>query len=206
MMEQDRSCPTNGWVELDDACLGRERSRGKRGRGAPGKTPSRSGSGCRYDTWPTTGTDGLFLLILFSDRIAELGADDVAVRDISDATVGFGLAGPRSRDVLAKLTHQDVSRACAGRRGAPHPCGRRGARGAHHREQSIRPGRGGDAAVGELPSDAHSAAKQHPYLLDASLKETTGIDSPRVSLAISTRCWWCVKKSTWVFSASCPST
>ena len=45
----------------------------------------------------------------FSDRIAELGARDVAVRDISDATVGFGLAGPRSRDVLAKLTHHDVS-------------------------------------------------------------------------------------------------
>ena len=45
----------------------------------------------------------------FSDRIAELGAIHVAVRDISDATVGFGLAGPRSREVLAKLTHQDVS-------------------------------------------------------------------------------------------------
>ena len=45
----------------------------------------------------------------FSDRIAELGARDVTVRDISDATVGFGLAGPRSRDVLAKLTHHDVS-------------------------------------------------------------------------------------------------
>ena len=45
----------------------------------------------------------------FSDRIAELGAHDVSVRDISDATVGFGLSGPRSREVLAKLTHQDVS-------------------------------------------------------------------------------------------------
>ena len=45
----------------------------------------------------------------FSDRIAELGAHDVTVRDISDATVGFGLAGPRSREVLAQLTHQDVS-------------------------------------------------------------------------------------------------
>ena len=45
----------------------------------------------------------------FSDRIAELGAHEVTVRDISDATVGFGLAGPRSREVLAALTHQDVS-------------------------------------------------------------------------------------------------
>ena len=45
----------------------------------------------------------------FSDRMAERGANDVTVRDISDATVGFALSGPRSRDVLAKLTHQDVS-------------------------------------------------------------------------------------------------
>ena len=35
--------------------------------------------------------------------------DGVEVRDISDATVGFGLAGPKSREVLATLTHQDVS-------------------------------------------------------------------------------------------------
>ena len=45
----------------------------------------------------------------FSDRIADSGARDVTVRDISDATVGFALSGPRSRDVLAQLTHQDVS-------------------------------------------------------------------------------------------------
>ena len=31
------------------------------------------------------------------------------IRDISDATIGFGLAGPKSREVLASLTHQDVS-------------------------------------------------------------------------------------------------
>jgi dimethylglycine dehydrogenase len=37
------------------------------------------------------------------------GEDGVSVRDISDATVGFGLAGPRSRELLASLTHQDVS-------------------------------------------------------------------------------------------------
>ena len=44
----------------------------------------------------------------FLDRIAEGPQRDVSVRDISDATVGFSLSGPRSRDVLAKLTHQDV--------------------------------------------------------------------------------------------------
>ena len=35
--------------------------------------------------------------------------DGVTVRDVSDATIGFGLAGPKSREVLASLTHQDVS-------------------------------------------------------------------------------------------------
>ena len=45
----------------------------------------------------------------FSDWIATLEAGDVSVRDISDVTVGFALSGPRSRDVLAKLTHQDIS-------------------------------------------------------------------------------------------------
>ena len=34
MMERDRAHPLGGWVELDDAYLGGERSGGKRGRGA----------------------------------------------------------------------------------------------------------------------------------------------------------------------------
>ncbi|WP_299621253.1 FAD-dependent oxidoreductase [Pelagibius sp.] len=41
----------------------------------------------------------------FSDHARE----GVTVRDISDTIVGFSLAGPRSREVLAALTHQDVS-------------------------------------------------------------------------------------------------
>jgi dimethylglycine dehydrogenase len=41
----------------------------------------------------------------FEDHMDE----GVEVRDISDATVGFGIVGPRSREVLASLTHQDVS-------------------------------------------------------------------------------------------------
>ena len=36
---------------------------------------------------------------------------DVTVRDISDAMVGFSLAGPNSRKVLEGLTHQDISHA-----------------------------------------------------------------------------------------------
>jgi len=39
MMERDASKPLTGRVEIDDAYLGGERSGGKRGRGAPGKTP-----------------------------------------------------------------------------------------------------------------------------------------------------------------------
>jgi len=35
--------------------------------------------------------------------------DGVDIRDISDATVGFSLSGPQSRDVLKALTYQDVS-------------------------------------------------------------------------------------------------
>ena len=39
MMERDREYTLTGQVQLDDAYLGGERSGGKRGRGAPGKTP-----------------------------------------------------------------------------------------------------------------------------------------------------------------------
>ena len=39
MMERDATKPLSGFVEIDDAFLGGERSGGKTGRGAPGKTP-----------------------------------------------------------------------------------------------------------------------------------------------------------------------
>jgi ribosomal protein L37AE/L43A len=39
MMERDATKPLTGRVELDDAYVGGERTGGKRGRGAPGKTP-----------------------------------------------------------------------------------------------------------------------------------------------------------------------
>ena len=41
----------------------------------------------------------------FNDHLG----DGVSVRDISDAVVGFGLSGPRSRDLLELLAHDDVS-------------------------------------------------------------------------------------------------
>ncbi len=39
MLERDATKPLTGRVEIDDAYLGGERPGGKRGRGAPGKTP-----------------------------------------------------------------------------------------------------------------------------------------------------------------------
>jgi len=61
------------------------------------------------ETWWITGSYYLrqWHMRWFSDH-AKPG---VEVRDISDATLGFSLSGPRSRDVLARLTHQDVSQA-----------------------------------------------------------------------------------------------
>ena len=37
--------------------------------------------------------------------------EGVSVRDISDEMIGFSLSGPKSRDLLARVTHQDVSNA-----------------------------------------------------------------------------------------------
>ncbi len=37
--------------------------------------------------------------------------DGVTVRDVSDARAGFAITGPRARDVLTALTHEDVSNA-----------------------------------------------------------------------------------------------
>jgi transposase-like protein len=39
MLERDEGQPLSGFIEVDDAYLGGERSGGKTGRGAPGKTP-----------------------------------------------------------------------------------------------------------------------------------------------------------------------
>ena len=39
----------------------------------------------------------------------DYAGEGVTVRDLSDAVVGFSLAGPKARDVLANTTHMDVS-------------------------------------------------------------------------------------------------
>jgi len=45
----------------------------------------------------------------FEDHIDPSRDGEVAIRDLSDAVVGFSLAGPHARDLLATLTHQDIS-------------------------------------------------------------------------------------------------
>ena len=46
MMERDREHALDGWVQLDEASLGGERSGGRRGRGASGKCRSIRGRWC----------------------------------------------------------------------------------------------------------------------------------------------------------------
>ncbi|MDE2912932.1 MAG: FAD-dependent oxidoreductase [Paracoccaceae bacterium] len=46
----------------------------------------------------------------FTDHVSR-DDGDVSIRDISDGIVGFSLSGPNSRQVLAELTHADVSNA-----------------------------------------------------------------------------------------------
>jgi dimethylglycine dehydrogenase len=42
---------------------------------------------------------------------ADHARDGAHVRDISDDVIGFSLSGPKSRELLARVTHQDVSNA-----------------------------------------------------------------------------------------------
>lgn len=45
----------------------------------------------------------------FADHLDPAQHGEVVVQDISDQIVGFSLSGPKSRDVLAALTHQNIS-------------------------------------------------------------------------------------------------
>ena len=42
---------------------------------------------------------------------ADHAREGVSVRDISDEVIGFALSGPKSRELIARVTHQDVSNA-----------------------------------------------------------------------------------------------
>ena len=60
-------------------------------------------------TWWITGS--YYLRQWHMRWFADHAKPGVEVRDISETTLGFSLSGPRSRDLLARLTHQDVSHA-----------------------------------------------------------------------------------------------
>jgi dimethylglycine dehydrogenase len=60
-------------------------------------------------TWWITGS--YYLRQWHMRWFADHAKPGVEVRDISNAKLGFSLSRPRSRDLLARLTHQDVSHA-----------------------------------------------------------------------------------------------
>ena len=79
--------------------------------------------------------------------------EGVAVRDISDAVVGFSLSGPRSRDLLAAATQEDVSHAAF-----PFMAGRVMDVG------MIRARVGRISVAGELGYEIHCSAAEHIML------------------------------------------
>jgi dimethylglycine dehydrogenase len=60
-------------------------------------------------TWWITGS--YYLRQWHMRWFADHAKPGVEICDISDATLGFSLSGPRSRELLQRLTHQDVSTA-----------------------------------------------------------------------------------------------
>ena len=54
----------------------------------------------------------------------------------------------------------------------------------------------------EMRDRLSAAAQKAAYLIDSSSNRTTGTDASRLARAMSTRCRWCVKKSTCVLAAS----
>ena len=103
------------WLDQDHGLAasrsgtGEARADARRGR-AGSRATSRSSTGATVPggSWARTiSASGTCAGSPTASRSSE--RSNVTVRDISDATVGFGLAGPRSREVLAQLTHHDVS-------------------------------------------------------------------------------------------------
>ena len=88
MMERDREHTLGGSIQLDDAYLGGERSGGKRGRGAPGKTPfvaavgdQRAGTPVAHEAHRRGG--------LPSHRNRRLGAAPTSVQALGSSPMGW---------------------------------------------------------------------------------------------------------------------
>jgi hypothetical protein len=76
MVERDATKQLSGRVELDDAYLGGERTGGKRGRGAPGKTPFVAA----VETTPDGKPVQLKLRRLATDRLRKVRKQDRSCR------------------------------------------------------------------------------------------------------------------------------
>lgn len=89
---------------------------------------------------------------------------DVTVRDISDDVIGFALAGPNSREVLARATHQDVSHKAFGFLACrPFDVG------------LIRARVGRLSVAGELGYEIHCQACEHATLRNTLLEAGKGL-------------------------------
>lgn len=93
-------------------------------------------------------------------------ADGVTIRDISDATVGFSLSGPQSRDLLSRLTHDDISpKAMPFMSCATLDVG------------LIRARVGRISVTGELGYEIHCSAAEHAMLRRRLLEAAEGLDA-----------------------------
>ena len=115
MMERDREFPLTGWVELDDAYLGGERSGGKRGRGAPGKTPFVAAVQTNEEGHPLR----MKLSVVDGFRTTEITAwrNTTSARALGWSLMGWpaSMASPR-RAVLTRRSWSAVDgRACSAR-------------------------------------------------------------------------------------------
>ncbi len=129
---------------------------------------------------------------------ADHSRDGVHVRDISDDVIGFSISGPRSRELLERVTHQDVSNAAMpvhGRRDPRYRSDPRQSRASlGHRRAGLRDqlprGRGRslaqDAALAAAPI---SGVKEYGYnaLLALRLEKSFGIWSAEFTQAYTPR-------------------
>jgi dimethylglycine dehydrogenase len=93
-------------------------------------------------------------------------SEGVSVRDISDAVVGFSLAGPNARKLLERVTHQDVSHAAFGFLS----CGT-------FDIGLIRAKVGRLSIAGELGYEIHCLANEHATLRKTLLEAGDGLDA-----------------------------
>ena len=96
MMERDREHPLSGWIQLDDAYLGGERSGGKRGRGAPGKTP--------FVAAVETNEQGVARTVVEGFRLEIAARNSTSVQALGSSPMGWPafMASPRPAAFMSR--------------------------------------------------------------------------------------------------------